>query len=119
MVRKAHASGETAKHTIGTTTSTWYTELTEEEVAQQLLGKPHLENDIDVDTIEAPAGSIIIFPGTTPHRSLNSVSDEIRWSCDFRLVPSCRRRRRRRRLLASRERPPHADGARPCVRCGG
>ena len=29
--------------------------------------------------------SILIFPGITPHRSLNSTSNRIRWSFDFRL----------------------------------
>ena len=28
---------------------------------------------------------MLIFPGTTPHRSINSTSDQIRWSVDFRL----------------------------------
>merc|ERR1712012_572706 len=42
-------------------------------------------------TLECPAGSLLIFGGTLPHRSLDSVSQEIRWSGDFRLhrtVPS-------------------------------
>jgi len=36
-------------------------------------------------TAEVPAGTAIIFPGITPHRSLNSISDKIRWSTDYRL----------------------------------
>jgi len=85
MVRGAHKSGRTATHTIGTTTSTWYTELTEEAVAKELLAKEKLEEGADIVTIPAKAGSVLIFPGTTPHRSLNSSSANIRWSCDWRL----------------------------------
>ena len=32
MVKGGHKKGRTATHTIGTTTSTWYTELSEETV---------------------------------------------------------------------------------------
>lgn len=84
MVKGGHLSGKTARHTIGSTTTTWYTEVSEEVIANELLDKPHLTDD-DVVTCEATAGSILIFPGTTPHRSLNSTSSDIRWSCDFRL----------------------------------
>ena len=57
------------------------------------MGKPNgskLQDEIV--TVPATAGSIIIFPGTTPHRSLNSVSPNIRWSCDFRIHPATARR---------------------------
>jgi len=84
MVKGGHISGKTADHTIGSTTSTWYTELTEETVAKQLFDKENLADD-DKVTIPAKAGSILIFPGITPHRSLNSSSDKIRWSFDFRI----------------------------------
>lgn len=85
FVKGGHKSGLTASHTIGSTTSTWYTELSEESVAKELLNKEKLDNDVDVRTIPVKAGSVIIFPGTTPHRSLNSSSPNIRWSCDWRL----------------------------------
>ena len=42
-------------------------------------------HDLCATGLAGQAGSILIFPGTTPHRSLNSVSENIRWSCDFRL----------------------------------
>eukprot|EP01047_Picozoa_sp_COSAG01_P075467 COSAG01_NODE_12943_length_1659_cov_1.308333_1_plen_85_part_00 len=42
---------------------------------------------LDKITQEAKAGGVLIFPGTTPHRSLNSTSQNIRWSTDFRLHP--------------------------------
>jgi hypothetical protein len=87
VIKGAHKKGETANHTIGTTTSTWYTETTEERIAAELLDKApnQLVDGVDIVTVEAKAGSVLIFPGTTPHRSLNSVSNNIRWSCDFRL----------------------------------
>lgn len=84
MVKGGHRTGKTASHTIGTSTTTWYTEVSEEAIATELMGKPALD-DGDKVTIEAKAGSILIFPGTSPHRSLNSFSKNIRWSADFRL----------------------------------
>ena len=87
MVKGGHKKGRTATHTIGTTTSTWYTEVDEETIAQELLDKPTLVDGVDKITHEAKAGGVLIFPGTTPHRSLNSSSKNIRWSCDFRLHP--------------------------------
>ena len=84
MVKGGHKKGVTADHTIGSTTSTWYTEVSEETVAKQLFDKENLSEE-DKITIPAKAGSILIFPGLTPHRSLNSSSDKIRWSVDFRL----------------------------------
>ena len=36
-------------------------------------------------TAEVPAGTAIIFPGTMPHRSVNSKARDIRWSTDYRL----------------------------------
>ena len=53
-------------------------------MASELLGKPRLAPE-DKVLIPATAGSILIFPGTTPHRSINSTSKNIRWSADFRL----------------------------------
>lgn len=55
-------------------------------IAAELMGSPNgVLDPKDKVTIPAKAGSILIFPGTTPHRSLNSVSSNIRWSADFRL----------------------------------
>jgi ectoine hydroxylase-related dioxygenase (phytanoyl-CoA dioxygenase family) len=38
----------------------------------------------DIATVPAKKGSIILFSGTMPHRSINSSSKNVRWSCDFR-----------------------------------
>merc|ERR1712137_627422 len=91
FVRGGHRTGHVARHTIGTSTTTWYTELSEGATANELMGKPQLDES-DLATIETKAGGIIIFPGTTPHRSLNSSSDRIRWSVDFRLHKKCAKR---------------------------
>jgi len=82
FIRGGHQSGITATHSIGTTTKTWYTELSEETM------KEELSPDLDIVTAEVTAGTVIIFSGLIPHRSLNSVSNEIRWSTDFRLHPA-------------------------------
>jgi hypothetical protein len=87
MMKGGHKTGKTATHTIGTTTSTWYTEVSESTMAQELLGKTELVDGVDKVTVPCKAGGVLIFPGTTPHRSLNSFSKNIRWSCDFRLHP--------------------------------
>ena len=42
MMKGGHVSGKTATHTIGTSTSTWYTEVSEKTMAQELLGKTDL-----------------------------------------------------------------------------
>ena len=84
FVRGGHASGKTAAHTIGTTTRTWYTELSEPTMQHELLNKTTTLAS-RIHTAQVPAGTAILFPGTTPHRSLNSVSDQIRWSTDYRL----------------------------------
>jgi hypothetical protein len=83
FAKGGHASGVTAPHFIGRG-STWYTELDEVTLSMELLQKQALEES-DILTCEVPAGTAIIFPGTTPHRSLNSASPGIRWSADFRL----------------------------------
>lgn len=94
MMKGGHKLGKTASHTIGTTTSTWYTEVSEDTMASELLGKKgsELQEGVDKFTVQAKAGSVLIFPGTTPHRSLNSTSSNIRWSCDFRLHPKTAQR---------------------------
>ena len=37
IVKGGNKTGKTAKHTIGTTTSTWYTEISEKTVSNELL----------------------------------------------------------------------------------
>ena len=100
FVRGGHKSGKTARHTIGTTTSTWYTELDERTMVEDLImtgddntnsnagskdDDDNKERELDIVTMEVKAGTAIIFGGTMPHRSLNSVSSNIRWSTDYRL----------------------------------
>lgn len=86
MVKGSHKSGVTSKHTLGSTTSTWFTETNDEAIAKQLLHKKSgiIDYEKDVVTCECKAGSALIFPMTTVHRSLASESDIVRWSVDFR-----------------------------------
>ena len=86
FVKGGHKTGKTARHTVGTTTKTWYTELNEETMVEELFNKD-VNFTAQIVTAQVPAGTAIIFPGITPHRSLNSNSDEIRWSTDYRLHP--------------------------------
>ena len=84
FIRGGHKSGKTARHTIGSTTRTWYTETSVEDLTKDLFGEGDNASD-HIFTAQVPAGTAILFPGTTPHRSLNSVTDDIRWSTDYRL----------------------------------
>jgi hypothetical protein len=91
-VRGGHRSGRTARHVIGRSTRTWYTETDLTTVGEDLFGDPRCGLDAAVGgcegrvvTAEVPAGTAILFPGTMPHRSLTSTSSEIRWSADYRL----------------------------------
>jgi Phytanoyl-CoA dioxygenase (PhyH) len=81
FVKGGHRSGKTAPHTLGTG-ATWYTELLDaDQVSRELLdGEP-----LDILTCEVTPGTAILFPGTTPHRSLDSTEESVRWSTDFRL----------------------------------
>lgn len=88
FVRGGHRSGRTARHTIGTTTPTWYTELSPTHLIADLFDNMSSIEDLPEDmlfTAEVPAGTAILFSGLVPHRSLNSVSSNIRWSTDYRL----------------------------------
>jgi len=97
FVKSGHASGKTATHTIGTSSPMWYTELDPSIMEQEL--EIELKEEQTIVTCEASPGTAIIFGGTLPHRSLNSMEASVRWSTDFRLhnaVP-------RRKTLSGRE----------------
>jgi len=98
LIKGGHRNRKTATHTIGTTTSTWYTEVSESLVRKELMNKASLDSNEDIVTVPCKAGSILIFPGTMPHRSLNSFTNEIRWSCDFRLHAKIAKRQGRSEL---------------------
>eukprot|EP00941_MAST-03F_sp_MAST-3F-sp1_P002569 g2569.t1 len=96
-IKGGHLSGKTARHVIGKSTTTWYTELDMNTVATDLFDYDSCSSDSKVSskckadiesrifTAEVSAGTAIIFPGTLPHRSLPSTSNQIRWSTDYRL----------------------------------
>ena len=64
VVRGGHRSGKTARHTVGTTTTTWYTELSEADLTRELLEGSELKER--VVTVECPAGSVLSEPPTPP-----------------------------------------------------
>ena len=79
VVSGADRTGRTAEHTccVG---GTWYTELTEEEIARTLEGD--MENN--TVTCEVPLGSVLFLNNLIPHRSTENSSNHVRWSLDLR-----------------------------------
>lgn len=100
-LKGGHSSGRTARHVIGKSTRTWYTEVDLETISNDLFedgtsscggGGAGRGCEERIVTAEVKAGTAIIFPGTMPHRSLNSKSRDIRWSTDYRLHRASARR---------------------------
>lgn len=79
VVRGGHRSGRTAPHT-GCAGGTWYLSM-DEAAAQQELGVDLLR---DAVTCEVPLGGVLFLNNLVPHRSLDNLSSEIRWSLDLR-----------------------------------
>jgi ectoine hydroxylase-related dioxygenase (phytanoyl-CoA dioxygenase family) len=79
MASRGHRSGKVAKHSccVG---NTWYVGLDEQEMAQSL----DVDLQSDIITCEMPRGSVLLFNNLIPHRSLDNLSDKIRWSLDLR-----------------------------------
>jgi hypothetical protein len=79
MIRGGHKTGRVADHEC-CQGNTWYVMLVEDEI------KNKLECDVsrDVVTCPVPYGGMVIFNNMVPHRSLDNLSDVIRWSLDFR-----------------------------------
>ncbi|GAQ78590.1 hypothetical protein KFL_000150440 [Klebsormidium nitens] len=79
VVPGGHRTGRTAKHTC-CAGGTWYVELDETDAAQTL--------GVDLQsaalTCEVPLGGVLFLNNILPHRSLNNLSDGIRWSLDLR-----------------------------------
>ena len=74
-----HKAGITATHTC-CAGNTWYVELDELEM-QRTLG---VDMARDVVTCEVPFGGILLLNNAVPHRSLENLSNQIRWSLDLR-----------------------------------
>lgn len=84
FVKGGHQKGETARHTFNDKNA-WYTILSKDDMKKTLFdGCTQEEFDEKVTIVPCKAGDIIIFPGTTPHRSMSNETDLTRWSLDFR-----------------------------------
>ncbi|CAH1786911.1 unnamed protein product [Owenia fusiformis] len=79
VIRNSHKSGKVAKHNCcwGTT---HYVMLDEEE-SPKILGCDLKKDRV---TCEVPFGGLLLFNNLVVHRSLNNLSDTIRWSLDLR-----------------------------------
>jgi len=78
VLRGGHLSGITVRH-VGCTGNTWYVEIPTEELKR--LG---VSEEKDIVTCEVPYGSVLLLNNLIPHRSLENLSDQIRWSLDLR-----------------------------------
>lgn len=79
MVRGGQKTGKVARH-VGCWRDTWYVSMVESEVEEKL--GCNLERD--TITCPIPFGGVLLFSNAIPHRSLDNVSDKIRWSLDLR-----------------------------------
>jgi len=79
VVAKGHQTGKVATHTC-CWGDTWYIMLGEDEM-EKTLGV-----DVKRDTVlcAVPYGGMLLLNNMIPHRSLNNVTKEIRWSLDLR-----------------------------------
>jgi hypothetical protein len=78
VVRYGHRAGVEVKHEccVG---GTWYVRIAEGEMAA--IGAGDAE---DVVLCEVKKGDVLFINNVVPHRSLNNLSDHIRWSLDLR-----------------------------------
>merc|ERR1712110_1348440 len=79
VVSGGHLTGKVARHTC-CWGNTWYVVLDEKDIDAEL--------DVTVakDKVlcEVPYGGMLLINNLIPHRSLNNLSNDIRWSFDFR-----------------------------------
>lgn len=79
VVRHGHKTGKVAKH-VGCWRDTWYVSMVEDEIEKKL----GCSVEKDMVTCPVPFGGLLLLNNVIPHRSLDNVSDKIRWSLDFR-----------------------------------
>jgi ectoine hydroxylase-related dioxygenase (phytanoyl-CoA dioxygenase family) len=79
VLKGGHRSGKMCKHTccVG---DTWYVGLAEEEMVKTLGA----DIEKDVITCDMKQGDVLLFNNIIPHRSLNNISGNTRWSLDLR-----------------------------------
>jgi hypothetical protein len=79
VIKSGHKTGKVADHQC-CHGGTWYVMMVEDDI------KKKLECDVERDTVTCPIpyGGMLILNNMTPHRSLNNMSNMVRWSLDFR-----------------------------------
>ncbi|BFZ07347.1 hypothetical protein BsWGS_10386 [Bradybaena similaris] len=79
VISGGHLPGRVVRHTC-CWGDTWYIMMDEKDAEEKL------KIDMEKDKIlcEVPYGGMLLINNMIPHRSLNNVSDEIRWSLDLR-----------------------------------
>jgi len=79
FARYGHRSGRVARHEC-CAGPTWYIMLHEADMKETL----DVDLDKDIVTVPVPYGSFVLFNNLIPHRSLQNVSQDVRWSVDLR-----------------------------------
>lgn len=79
VARGGHRKGILATHTC-CAGGTWYVDLAEEEMRNTL----DVDFEKDIVLCEVPFGGVLFINNLVPHRSLENISDKIRWSLDLR-----------------------------------
>ncbi|XP_073241055.1 uncharacterized protein [Porites lutea] len=79
VARGGHRKGTLATHTC-CAGDTWYVDLAEDEMKKTL----DVDFEKDIVLCEVPFGGVLFINNLVPHRSLENVSDKIRWSLDLR-----------------------------------
>lgn len=78
VIRYGHRAGREVAHQC-CTGGTWYVQIREGELAT--IGA---DDPADVVLCEVAKGDVLFINNVIPHRSLNNLSDHVRWSLDLR-----------------------------------
>lgn len=79
VISGGHLPGKVVKHTC-CWGNTWYVMMDEKDAEEKL----NIDMEKDKVLCEVPYGGMLLINNMIPHRSLNNVSSDIRWSLDLR-----------------------------------
>ncbi|KAK0041958.1 hypothetical protein Bpfe_028588 [Biomphalaria pfeifferi] len=79
VISGGHLPGKVVRHTC-CWGETWYVVMDEQDAAEKL----NVDFVKDKVLCPVPYGGMLLINNMIPHRSLNNISDEIRWSLDLR-----------------------------------